>query len=79
MFFTERIKASIDLLLNRRDEAGIHSENPLFFARPGSLTNICGCDCLRKYADDSKTENPELLRSSRLRKQVDTLSASESK
>ena len=73
VFFTERMKESIDLLLERRDEAGIPAENPYLFARPGALTNIRGCDCLRKYAEDSKAENPELLRSTKLRKQVATL------
>ena len=73
VFFTERMKESIDLLIERRDEALIPAENPYLFARPGALTNIRGCDCLRKYAEDSKAENPELLRSTKLRKQVATL------
>lgn len=67
------MKQSIDLLLKRRAEAGIPSDNPFLFARPGALTNIRGCDSLRKYAEDSKAENPELLRSTKLRKQVATL------
>lgn len=44
VFFTERMKQSIDLLLKRRAEAGIPSDNPFLFARPGALTNIRGCD-----------------------------------
>lgn len=61
------------MLIKRRDEAGIPAENPYLFARPGAMTNIRGCDCLRKYAEESKVENPELLRSTKLRKQVATL------
>ncbi|KAJ4936945.1 hypothetical protein JOQ06_001529 [Pogonophryne albipinna] len=73
VFFTERMKESIDLLIKWRDEAGIPADNPYLFARPGAMTNIRGCDCLRRYADESKAENPELLRSTKLRKQVATL------
>ncbi|XP_059397943.1 uncharacterized protein LOC132137505 [Carassius carassius] len=73
VFLTERMKESIDLLVKRREEAGVPAENPYLFARPGVMTNIRGCDCLRKYAEESKAENPELLRSTKLRKQVATL------
>ncbi|KAI3376190.1 hypothetical protein L3Q82_016405 [Scortum barcoo] len=73
VFLTERMKESIDLLITRRDEAGIPAENPYLFARPGAMTNIRGCDCLRRYAEESKAEHPELLRSTKLRKQVATL------
>ncbi|XP_073701194.1 uncharacterized protein [Garra rufa] len=73
VFLTERMKESINLLVQRREEAGVPAENPYLFARPGAMTNIRGCDCLRKYAKESKTENPELLRSTKLRKQVATL------
>lgn len=73
IFLTERMKESIDLLIKWRDEAGVPADNPYLFARPGVLTNIRGCDCLRKYAQESKAENPELLRSTKLRKQVATL------
>lgn len=37
------------------------------------MNNIRGCDCLRKYAKESGAENPELLRSTKLRKHVATL------
>lgn len=61
------------MLIKRREEAGIPDENPYLFARPGAITNIRGCDCLRKYAVESGAQNPELLRSTKLRKQVATL------
>ncbi|KAM9488366.1 uncharacterized protein Hap1MRO34_005317 isoform 1-T1 [Clarias gariepinus] len=73
VFLTERMKESIELLNKCRAEAGVPAENPYLFARPGVMTNIRGCDCLRKYATESKAENPELLRSTKLRKQVATL------
>ena len=61
------------MLIKMREQAGVLAENPYLFARPGGMTNIWGCDCLRKYADESKAKNPELLRSTKLRKQVATL------
>ena len=73
IFLTERMIESIDLLIKWRDEAGIPAENRYLFARPGAMSNIRGCDCLRKYAMKSKAENPELLRSIKLRKKVATL------
>ncbi|MEQ2233169.1 hypothetical protein ILYODFUR_019194, partial [Ilyodon furcidens] len=73
VFLTERMKDSIELLLKRREEAGVLPENPYLFARSVGTANIRGCDCLRKYAVESKAENPELLRSTKLRKQVATL------
>ncbi|XP_054872429.1 uncharacterized protein LOC129350328 isoform X2 [Amphiprion ocellaris] len=51
--------------------AGILAENPCLCARPGVKTNIR--DCLGKYTKESKAENPELLRSAKLRKNVATL------
>ncbi|XP_051929371.1 uncharacterized protein LOC127605660 [Hippocampus zosterae] len=73
VFFTERMKESIDVLIEKREDAGIPIENPYLFARPGAMTNIRGCDCLRKYAEESNAENPTFLRSTKLRKQVATL------
>ncbi|KAI5090311.1 hypothetical protein C0J45_19172 [Silurus meridionalis] len=73
VFLTERMKESIDLLVHKREEAGVPAENPYLFARPGVMTNIRGCDCLRKYVEEIKTENPELLLSTNLRKLVTTL------
>ncbi|XP_029003360.1 uncharacterized protein LOC114853759 [Betta splendens] len=69
----ERTKSSIDFLIQKRKEVGILEENPFLFARIGSLTNLRGCDCLRKFAAESKVNNPELLRSTKLRKHIATL------
>lgn len=73
VFLTVRMMESIDLLIKMRDEAGVPAQNPYLFTRPGATTNIRGCDCLRKHAEESKAANPELLRSTELRKQVATL------
>ncbi|XP_067248867.1 uncharacterized protein [Chanodichthys erythropterus] len=69
----EHTKASLDFLVEKRREVGILEENPFLFARLSTTTNLSGCDCLRRYAEESKTKNPELLRSTRLRKHVATL------
>ncbi|TRY65314.1 hypothetical protein DNTS_029582, partial [Danionella cerebrum] len=69
----ERTKASLDFLIKKRTEVGVLDDNPFLFARIGTLTNIRGCDCLRKFAQESKVSRPELLRSTKLRKHVATL------
>ncbi|KAM9765903.1 uncharacterized protein ACNS7B_003023 isoform 2-T2 [Menidia menidia] len=73
ILLTERTKTSLDFLIEMRSEVGVLDENPYVFARIGTTTNIRGCDCLRKFAEDSKASNPELLRSTKLRKHVATL------
>ena len=60
-------------MIEKRKEVGVIDDNPFLFARIGTETNIRGCDCLRKYAEESKASNPELLRSTKLRKHVATL------
>ncbi|KAK7880355.1 hypothetical protein WMY93_033011 [Mugilogobius chulae] len=69
----ERTKASLDVLIENRTAAGVRAENPFLFARPGTNSNFRGCDCLRKFAEESKAKHPELLRSTKLRKHVATL------
>lgn len=57
------------MLVKKREAAGVPAENPY----PGGMTHIRGCDCPQKYANQSKAETPELLRPTKLRKQVATL------
>uniref|UniRef100_UPI001CD8A93E uncharacterized protein LOC122762853 n=1 Tax=Solea senegalensis TaxID=28829 RepID=UPI001CD8A93E len=66
-------KSSIDFMIKMRSKVGILHENPFLFDRTRTMTNIRGCDCLRKYAQECKASNPELLRSTKLRKHVATL------
>lgn len=61
-------------LISRRRECGVPDKNTFLFARPNCLTPYRGQDCLRVYANDSGAQNPELLRSTQLRKHVATLS-----
>ncbi|KAJ4945769.1 hypothetical protein JOQ06_023447 [Pogonophryne albipinna] len=68
VLLTERTKSSLDFLIDKRKEVGILEENQFLFARIGTITNIRG-----KFAEKSKANNPELLRSTKLRKHVATL------
>nr|XP_054599976.1 uncharacterized protein LOC129164327 isoform X2 [Nothobranchius furzeri] len=65
---------NITLLMEKREDCGVLAENLFLFARPHCLTPFRGQDCLRLYASECGAENPELLRSTQLRKHVATLS-----
>nr|XP_057918564.1 uncharacterized protein LOC131109977 [Doryrhamphus excisus]XP_057918565.1 uncharacterized protein LOC131109977 [Doryrhamphus excisus]XP_057918566.1 uncharacterized protein LOC131109977 [Doryrhamphus excisus]XP_057920422.1 uncharacterized protein LOC131115987 isoform X1 [Doryrhamphus excisus]XP_057920423.1 uncharacterized protein LOC131115987 isoform X1 [Doryrhamphus excisus] len=65
---------SLTLLLKKRKECGVPEENIFLFGRPHCLTSYRGQDCLRTYANECGAQNPELLRSTQLRKHVATLS-----
>ncbi|XP_056598321.1 uncharacterized protein LOC130416996 [Triplophysa dalaica] len=65
---------ALGLLISRRQECGVLDDNVFLFARPKCLTPYRGQDCLRIYADQCGAQNPELLRSTQLRKHVATLS-----
>ncbi|XP_028275106.1 serine/threonine-protein kinase PAK 1 isoform X25 [Parambassis ranga] len=61
-------------LISKRTECGVPEENEFLFARPHCLSSYRGQDCLRIYANECGAQNPELLRSTHLRKHVATLS-----
>ncbi|CAM4572114.1 unnamed protein product [Leuciscus chuanchicus] len=65
---------ALTLLISKRQECGVPQDNTFLFARPSCLTSYRGQDCLRIYADECGAQNPELLRSTLLRKHVATLS-----
>ncbi|XP_024119917.1 uncharacterized protein LOC112141094 isoform X9 [Oryzias melastigma] len=65
---------AITRLTEKRADCGVLAENPFLFARPKCLTPYRGQDCLRLYAAECGAKNPELLRSTQLRKHVATLS-----
>jgi len=65
---------AITLLIEKRKDCGALAENLFLFARPHCLTPYRGQDCLRLYVSECGAENPELLRSTQLRKHVATLS-----
>nr|XP_043879455.1 uncharacterized protein LOC122767933 isoform X2 [Solea senegalensis] len=74
VLLTPDMVAAMDLLIKNRIECQVHTENVYLFARPGVLSHYRGSDCLRTYANQCGAKNPEALTSTRLRKQVATLS-----
>ncbi|XP_053531083.1 uncharacterized protein LOC108261504 [Ictalurus punctatus] len=65
---------ALTCLMSRRKECGVPEENTFLFARPNCLTPYRGQDCLRIYANECGAQNPELLKSTQLRKHVATMS-----
>uniref|UniRef100_A0A096LQ63 Uncharacterized protein n=1 Tax=Poecilia formosa TaxID=48698 RepID=A0A096LQ63_POEFO len=65
---------AITRLIEKKEDSGVLADNLFLFARPHCLTPYRGQDCLRVYANECGAENPELLKSTQLRKHVATLS-----
>ncbi|KAL1252247.1 hypothetical protein QQF64_020043 [Cirrhinus molitorella] len=65
---------ALTLLIRRRTECGVPEGNEYLFARPSCLSPYRGQDRLRTFANECGAKNPELLRSTQLRKHVATLS-----
>ncbi|XP_042610371.1 uncharacterized protein LOC109051994 isoform X4 [Cyprinus carpio] len=74
VLLTPDMIAAMDLLIKNRNECQVHTENVYLFARPCVLSHYRGSDCFRKYSKQCGAKNPESLTSTRLRKQVATLS-----
>lgn len=74
VLLTPDMIAAMDLLIKYRNDCQVYKENIYLFARPGVLSHYRGSDCFRKYANQCGAKNPEALTSTRLRKQVATLS-----
>ena len=76
VILTNEMKKWLDLLVQCRGTAGVNTNNNYVFARAnyGSLNHIRGSDCLRVFSKDCGAKEPKLLRSTKLRKQIATLS-----
>ncbi|XP_039898754.1 uncharacterized protein LOC120740427 isoform X2 [Simochromis diagramma] len=74
VLLTPDMITAMELLAKARSECQVHTENVYLFARPGVLSHYRGSDCFRKYANKCGAKYPEALTSTRLRKQVATLS-----
>ncbi|CAL8352221.1 unnamed protein product [Lota lota] len=73
ILFTDRMKSSVDTLIDFRDTVGVPKENPFVFARLEDNSHIQASDCLRKFAEECEAQNPEHFTSTKLRKHVATL------
>lgn len=72
---TQSMEKSLSTLVVYRDKAGINPQNLFLFARANySLGHVRGCDSLRDAAEESGVLHPETLRSTKLRKQIGTIS-----
>ncbi|XP_048036265.1 uncharacterized protein LOC125261742 [Megalobrama amblycephala] len=74
VLLTKDMVDSMDLLNGSRSKVGIDKDNPYVFARVGALTHIRGSDCLRKFSKTCGAKDPRSLTSTKLRKQIATLS-----
>ena len=72
VLLTPDIKGAMDILVKKRQEANINTNNKFFFARPSedSLNHIRHWDCLRKQCTGLKLKQPDLITSTHLRKYV---------
>lgn len=74
LLLTETMTSAVDILLHHRGAVGVPSQNIYIFASLSTLQHIRGCDVLREVSTKCGAASPELLRSTRLRKQIATLS-----
>nr|XP_029137256.1 uncharacterized protein LOC114921443 isoform X1 [Labrus bergylta] len=73
IILTPAMVKSLELLVTSRDLCGV-VDNPYLFARPGFETRLRGSDCIRELARSCGAQKPEAFSSTKLRKQVATLS-----
>ncbi|TKS65926.1 hypothetical protein D9C73_028178 [Collichthys lucidus] len=73
IILTPAMVQSLELLVEDRSSCGV-GENIYLFARAGFETRLRGSDCIRELAKNCGAKKPEALSSTKLRKQVATLS-----
>ncbi|KAM9477350.1 uncharacterized protein Hap1MRO34_010195 isoform 2-T2 [Clarias gariepinus] len=74
ILLTTDMLSSMEVLVSYRRACGVPDENPYFFARPEAETHLRGSDAIRRIAGECGAKHPETLSSTKLRKQVSTLS-----
>eukprot|EP00057_Strongylocentrotus_purpuratus_P018934 XP_011673408.1 PREDICTED: uncharacterized protein LOC100892236 [Strongylocentrotus purpuratus] len=73
ILLTTKMKADLDTLTECRKEAGL-DHNKYLFGMPGGSGHLRGTDTLRNHSARCEAKNPELLRATRLRKHIATVS-----
>ena len=73
VIFSKQVKGNIDLLLHHRSNHLIVCNNYLFPTRTAD-SHIRGTDSMRRFANECGAQSPERLRSTKLRKQIATMS-----
>ena len=72
VLFTDDMKKSINILIKSRQDADV--TQPFLFGRPGNASKpYRGSDCIRKFCNLAKLQNPASINSTKLRKQLATL------
>ncbi|XP_051239269.1 uncharacterized protein LOC127353763 isoform X4 [Dicentrarchus labrax] len=66
--------SSKEALVAHRRTCGVPDDNPYFFARAEAKSHLRGSDAIRQMAKECGAKHPETLSSTKLRKQVSTLS-----
>lgn len=74
LLLTPAMQQTLNLLVSKRQECGILSENTYLFARPSSLICYRGSDSLQYFAKVCGAKSPESLTSTKLCQQTGTLS-----
>ncbi|KAJ8369387.1 hypothetical protein SKAU_G00094150 [Synaphobranchus kaupii] len=68
------VVSSIQMLVNNRRKCGVPDENLFLFGRPEAESHLRGSDAIRGMAFECGAKNPQTLTSTRLRKQIATMS-----
>lgn len=74
MLLTPDVVDGLDILVSLRHEVGIIHENPYLFPRFGSLKYADACVSMRSVTQKACLQKPELVRSTKLRKYIATVS-----
>ncbi|KAM4577992.1 uncharacterized protein V3H82_012082 [Fundulus diaphanus] len=74
ILLTPDMLSSMEALVAHRRICGVPDDNSYFFSRPEAETHLRGSDAIRQIAKDCGAKHPETLSSTKLRKQVSTLS-----
>ncbi|KAE8277669.1 hypothetical protein D5F01_LYC24330 [Larimichthys crocea] len=74
ILLTPDMLSSMEALVAHRRTCGVPDDNPYFFARAEAESHLRGSDAIRQMAKECGAKHPETLSSTKLRKQVSTLS-----
>ena len=74
ILLTPKMLSGLELLVQQRNKCGVPKDNTYMFARPGAMSHFRGSDCIRTFGRACGAKHPNALSSTKLRKQIATLS-----